>query len=162
MHFATAITDCPDVYDWDVYDDITQQFGNMDSNVQHFLGAVASVSPFLTDLMRKEDAWLRERLDVIEIDQSIEIESTDDIGAALRSAKRRVALWTALCDFSGRPRSTSRSQASHQVMADIRSSNRPRSQTVAARVYPRLRSRIFMGVAPNENSSRNLRSRYRT
>ena len=51
--------------------------------------------------MRKEDAWLRERLDGIEIDRSIEIENTDDIDAALRSAKRRVALWTALCDFSG-------------------------------------------------------------
>ena len=101
MHFATAITECPDVYDRDVYDDITQQFGDMDPKLQHFLGAVASVSPFLTDLMRKEDAWLRERLDAIEIDQSIEIEKTDDIGAALRSAKRRVALWTALCDFSG-------------------------------------------------------------
>ena len=54
----------------------------MDPKLQHFLGAVASVSPFLTDLMRKEDAWLRERLDVIEIDQSIEIEKTDNIGAA--------------------------------------------------------------------------------
>ena len=99
MHFATAITECPDVYDRDVYDDITQQFGDMDPRLQHFLGVVASVSPFLTDLMRKEDAWLRERLDAIEIDQSIEIVITDDIGAALRSAKRRVALWTALCDF---------------------------------------------------------------
>ncbi|MGB1732698.1 MAG: glutamine-synthetase adenylyltransferase, partial [Paracoccaceae bacterium] len=101
MHFATAITECPDVYDRDVYDDITLHYRDMDPKLQHFLGAVASVSPFLTDLMRKEDAWLRERLDVIEIDQSIEIENTDDIGAALRSAKRRVALWTALCDFSG-------------------------------------------------------------
>ena len=101
MHFVTAITEGPDVYDRDVYDDITQQFGELDLKLQHFLGAVASVSPFLTDLMRKEAVWLRERFDAIEIDQSIEIEITDDIGVALRSAKRRVALWTALCDFSG-------------------------------------------------------------
>src|SRR6056300_1809565 len=101
MHFVTAITECPDVYDRDVYDDITQQFGELDPKLQHFLGAVASVSPFLTDLMRKEAVWLRERFDAIEIDQSIEIEITDDIGVALRSAKRRVALWTVLCDFSG-------------------------------------------------------------
>ena len=38
MHFATAITDCPDVYDRDVYDDIAQQFGDMDPKLQHFLG----------------------------------------------------------------------------------------------------------------------------
>jgi glutamate-ammonia-ligase adenylyltransferase len=101
MHFATAITECPDVYDRDVYDDVRQQFRDMNPTLQHFLGAVASVSPFLADLLRKEDAWLRGRLDALEIDQSIEIENTDDIGAALRSAKRRVALWTALCDFSG-------------------------------------------------------------
>ena len=101
MHFATAITECPDVYDRDVYDDVRQQFRDMNPTLQHFMGAVASVSPFLADLLRKEDAWLRGRLDALEIDQSIEIENTDDIGAALRSAKRRVALWTALCDFSG-------------------------------------------------------------
>ena len=40
-------------------------------------------------------------MDAIEIDQSIEIEKTDNIGGALRSEKRRVALWTALCDLSG-------------------------------------------------------------
>ena len=77
MHFATAITECPEVYDRDVYDDITQKFGDMDPKLQHFLGAVASVSPFLTDLMRKEDAWLRERLDAIEIDQSIRFYSRE-------------------------------------------------------------------------------------
>ena len=96
MHFVTAITECPDVYDWDVYDDITQQFGELDPKLQHFLGAVASVSPFLTDLMRKEAVWLRQRFDAIEIDQSIEIEITDDIGVALRSAKADCDDWSAI------------------------------------------------------------------
>ena len=82
MHFATAITECPDVYDRDVYDDITQQFGDMDPKLQHFLGAVASVSPFLTDLMRKEDAWLRERLERSKLINPSKLKKTDNIGAA--------------------------------------------------------------------------------
>jgi len=101
MHFAPAITECPDVYDRDTYENIAQQFQEVDPKAQHLLAAVASVSPFLSDLMRKEDAWLRRQLKCDLVDQSIEIEDTDDLGAALRAAKRRVALWTALCDFAG-------------------------------------------------------------
>ena len=101
MHFATAITEAPDVYDYDVYEEIKLQFGGVEPDLRHLLGAVASVSPFLADLVRKEDAWLRRRLDTCEIDHPVEIENTDDLGAALRLAKRRLALWTALCDLSG-------------------------------------------------------------
>ena len=101
MHFATAITKCPDVYDRDVYEDVSQQFRDVDPKLQAFLGAVASISPYLTDLMRKEETWLRMWLDAGNITAPIEIEDSDDIGAALRRAKRRVALWTALCDFAG-------------------------------------------------------------
>jgi len=101
MHFATAITEAPDVYDYDVYEEIKLQFGGVEPDLRHLLGAVASVSPFLADLVRKEDAWLRRRLDTCEIDHPVEIENTDDLGAALRRAKRRLALWTALCDLSG-------------------------------------------------------------
>jgi len=101
MHFATAITEAPDVYDYDVYEEIKLQFGGVEPDLRHLLGAVASVSPFLADLVRKEDVWLRRRLDTCEIDHPVEIENTDDLGAALRLAKRRLALWTALCDLSG-------------------------------------------------------------
>ena len=101
MHFATAITEAPDVYDYDVYEEIKLQFGGVEPDLRHLLGAVASVSPFLADLVRKEDAWLRRRLDTCEIDHPVEIENTHDLGAALRRAKRRLALWTALCDLSG-------------------------------------------------------------
>jgi glutamate-ammonia-ligase adenylyltransferase len=101
MHFATAITQCPDVYDRDVYEDVSQQFRDVDPKLQAFLGAVASISPYLTDLLRKEETWLRIWLNAGNITAPIEIEDSDDIGAALRRAKRRVALWTALCDFAG-------------------------------------------------------------
>ena len=78
MHFATVITECPDVYDRAVYDDVTEQFRDVDPNLRHLLGAVASVSPFLTGLMRNEYAWLLRRLDDGEIDHHDAEQGRDD------------------------------------------------------------------------------------
>ncbi len=71
------------------------------------LAAVAACSPYLLGLMLREEAWLRGALSApVEAAltpefAAIEALTPDTLAPGLRQAKRRVALWTALCDLAG-------------------------------------------------------------
>ena len=95
------MTQCPDVYDHQIYSDMIAEFSNLPPKLRHALGAVASVSPFLAGVMRQEREWLLHWFEKGVWNALIEIDSTIELGSSLRVAKRRMALWTGLCDLTG-------------------------------------------------------------
>ncbi|MBC7477872.1 MAG: bifunctional [glutamine synthetase] adenylyltransferase/[glutamine synthetase]-adenylyl-L-tyrosine phosphorylase [Pseudorhodobacter sp.] len=85
--------------------DVAQHFADLE--VAEFLARVAGGSPYLKGLMLREEAFLRVAL-TQDVDQVVPAEiavveglTVDALGAGLRRAKRRVALWTGLCDLGG-------------------------------------------------------------
>ena len=78
-----------------------------DLEIAGFLGGVAGGSPYLKGLMLREEKFLRAAL-VRDEDAVVPAEiamvaglALDALAAGLRQAKRRVALWTGLCDLGG-------------------------------------------------------------
>ncbi len=98
---------CPIAYDAQMASDMRETFADLAPELRDLLGNAAACSPYLTDLMRKECAWLRAALaadpgDVVPgIVALLPGIGRDELGPALRQAKRRVALYTALADLSG-------------------------------------------------------------
>ena len=101
IQFTDAMTQCPDVYDHQIYSDMIAEFSNLPPKLRHALGAVASVSPFLAGVMRQEREWLLHWLEKGVWNAPIKIDSNIELRSSLRVAKRRVALWTGLCDLTG-------------------------------------------------------------
>jgi glutamate-ammonia-ligase adenylyltransferase len=106
MEFDAAITRLPLPADQDRAHDIRERFGDLADRLTDLLAATAGCSPYLAGLIEKEADWLRSgalfHADVV----MRETEGFDDLdaselGAALRRAKRRVALQTALADLGG-------------------------------------------------------------
>ncbi|MBY6114327.1 glutamine-synthetase adenylyltransferase [Mameliella alba] len=63
-------------------------------------------SPYLRGLLLREGGWLETAVDdpeaaISSVYESLEQHSPTEIGAALRQAKRRIALLSALCDLAG-------------------------------------------------------------
>jgi glutamate-ammonia-ligase adenylyltransferase len=87
--------------------DIAALFGDMPADTRGFLAAVAACAPYLKGLMQREEDWLRRALcgpvDAVLAPELAAVEdlTLDSLSAGLRRAKRRVALWTALCDLGG-------------------------------------------------------------
>ncbi|QQA44418.1 glutamine-synthetase adenylyltransferase [Pelagovum pacificum] len=106
MSFEARITRCPDPFDKDKGEEIAAELGDTGPAVADLLKGTAGCSPYLAGLIRREQDWLLPALDDPEaalgaaLDAPGEAE-TDDLGAALRQAKRRVALLTALADLGG-------------------------------------------------------------
>ncbi len=106
MSFASHITRCPRPFETDPAGEIATSFGDLAPELVEVLSGTAGCSPYLMGLMTKEDAWLREALsmdpdEAIDRALVIEGESEADLSAALRQAKRRVALYTGLADLAG-------------------------------------------------------------
>ncbi|MEM6759193.1 MAG: glutamine-synthetase adenylyltransferase [Pseudomonadota bacterium] len=74
-----------------------------DGVARDFLARVAGCSPYLAGLMQKEAAWLPAALDNphAAVAAALAPPTSDDLAPALRRAKRRVALITALADLGG-------------------------------------------------------------
>ena len=87
--------------------EIAERFGDEGSLIAGFLAAVAACSPYLKGLMLREESWLRVALhqpvDAVLPPEFAAMEdlTADTLAPGLRQAKRRVALWTALCDLGG-------------------------------------------------------------
>lgn len=105
--FALRITRAPRVFDPAVAAEIAARFADLEPALRDLLAASASCAPYLRDLMRQEEGWLRGALQqapevaFAEVIAVLGAASPDRLASALRQAKRRAALLIALADLGG-------------------------------------------------------------
>ncbi len=105
--FASRLTRQPRPFDAAVAADTARRFADLGPDLSGFLKATAACAPYLAGLMAREEAWLRAAL-TRDPDTVLAAEfaglgalTPDTLAAGLRQAKRRTALWIALCDIAG-------------------------------------------------------------
>ena len=105
MDFASRITRLPIAVDMLRGQSAVDATGITDPRLGELIRGAAGCSPYLAMLIQREADWLSDALahpDVVARETAgFEALSADDLGPALRRAKRRVALWTALADLGG-------------------------------------------------------------
>ncbi|RQP06588.1 MAG: glutamine-synthetase adenylyltransferase [Paracoccus sp. BP8] len=105
MDFAARITRLPIPVDPARGLSALQATGIADPRLGDLIRGAAGCSPYLAGLVEREADWLPGALaheDVVARETAgFETLSADALGPALRRAKRRVALWTALADLGG-------------------------------------------------------------
>lgn len=105
MDFAARITRLPLPVDPARGQSAWQATGILDPRLGALIRGAAGSSPYLAGLIGREADWLAEALaheDVVARETAgFESLPADALGPALRRAKRRVALWTALADLGG-------------------------------------------------------------
>lgn len=105
--FASRLTRCPHPFEADPAAEARAAFADIAPELRNLLSATAGCSPFLRDLMLREGDWLRAALSGVPeaafnaLLAPLGTEAPDALGDALRLAKRRAALLTALCDLGG-------------------------------------------------------------
>jgi glutamate-ammonia-ligase adenylyltransferase len=105
--FAARLTRQPIAFDREAAADVGAAFSDLTPEVSGLLAATAGCSPYLRGLMGRETAWLRDALAgapetaMQHVLTALSDVETPELGAALRQAKRRVALLSALCDLGG-------------------------------------------------------------
>ena len=106
MHFSHLMHNIPRPFSANHGHEARQFFAADGEEIQDFVAAVAGSSPYLKGLIEKEHQWLRGAF--AQPDAALKVEFSNlkatagsDLMSALRRAKRRVALWTALCDLAG-------------------------------------------------------------
>ena len=106
--FSARTSRSPLAHDAEAAADVARAFADLGPEAAGLLAATAGCSPFLKGLMGREGEWLREALAGAP-EAALEAvlaapgraEGAEALGEALRLAKRRVALLTALCDLGG-------------------------------------------------------------
>ncbi|MTH35775.1 glutamine-synthetase adenylyltransferase [Paracoccus limosus] len=110
MSFSSQITRLPIPVDAARGQSALALTGIEDAPLCDLIRGAAGCSPYLAGLIGHEAGWLAERLTApgstapdltLRETEGFEALSADALGPALRRAKRRVALWTALCDLGG-------------------------------------------------------------
>ena len=107
MEFRSRLTRSPLAFETGPADETRAAFGDLAPELAGLLAATAGCSPYLRDLMRREEGWLREALSLApEAAVGAELAglaavTLADLPDALRRAKRRIALLTALADLGG-------------------------------------------------------------
>ena len=107
MEFRSRLTRSPLAFETGPADETRAAFGDLAPELAGLLAATAGCSPYLRDLMRREEGWLREALSLAPeaaVDTELaglEAVTLVDLPDALRRAKRRIALLTALADLGG-------------------------------------------------------------
>lgn len=105
MDFAARITRHPIPADPDRARHVLSLFPTPDPPLSALIGGAAGCSPYLAGLLQKESGWLPGALgheDVVARETAgFDDLGLDDLAVALRRAKRRVALFTALADLGG-------------------------------------------------------------
>lgn len=105
--FASRLTRSPIAFDTAAGQDAAQRFADLAPELVGVISGTAGCSPYLKGLMEREEAWLRAALSrapeaaMAEVLDDLGAVPLDGLGAALRQAKRRVALLTGLADVSG-------------------------------------------------------------
>ena len=106
MNFSNSIQHIPRSFDPAQGREVAEGFTDFSLEIQQLLQGVGGSSPYLKSLIEKEAVWLKAAFDHPETCLTQEFKQLSNVAAdalaqALRQAKRRVALWTALCDLSG-------------------------------------------------------------
>ncbi|CAM3038345.1 glutamate-ammonia-ligase adenylyltransferase [Paracoccus aminovorans] len=105
MDFAARITRLPIPADPARGQSALQATGIADPRLGDLIRGTAGCSPYLAGLIEREAGWLPDALaheDVVARETAgFETLTPDQLGPALRRAKRRVALWAALADLGG-------------------------------------------------------------
>lgn len=106
MRFIKSLTTCPAPFDPEFGKEIAAIYTGADPAFLDLVAGVAGSSPYLAGLLRSEVDWARAIPDADPQVMLAEVladlpEDTKSLGPALRQAKRRVALLTALCDIGG-------------------------------------------------------------
>ena len=106
--FAARLSRSPIAFDREAAADMGRAFADLPPEVAGLLAATAGCSPYLKGLMGREGAWLRgalagapEAAMAEVLAAPVGVEGAEALGEALRLAKRRAALLTALCDLGG-------------------------------------------------------------
>ncbi|GKY88950.1 glutamine-synthetase adenylyltransferase [Sinisalibacter aestuarii] len=106
MTFAARITRVPLPFDADHGAEARDAFGDLAPELQELIEGAAGCSPYLKGLMERDADWLRMAL-AGDPDEALDaaiaegVAGEGDPAAALRIAKRRVALLTGLADLAG-------------------------------------------------------------
>ncbi|MDU8945353.1 [protein-PII] uridylyltransferase family protein [Ovoidimarina sediminis] len=109
MSFASRITRVPFAVQPDRGQEVRARFSDVAPEIGDLIEGTAGTSPYLAGLIEREADWLEEALDMgAEAARDavldgivVEAEHATDPGAALRAAKRRIALLAALADLGG-------------------------------------------------------------
>ncbi|NSX55298.1 glutamine-synthetase adenylyltransferase [Parasulfitobacter algicola] len=106
MSFIKRMTRCPDPYNAVHGREVLALFDHLPSELCDLLAGTAGCSPYLKLLIEKEAKWLASAFDTPEtaaqtIFDDLKDTRLTDLPAALRQAKRRIALLTALADLAG-------------------------------------------------------------
>ena len=106
MTFAARMTRSPRPVDCQAGAEVADRFGEFGPEVAGLIAGTAGCSPYLLDLLRHEEAWIRTAFDDPErardgVLDSLADLSEDALKPGLRAAKRRIALLAALCDLAG-------------------------------------------------------------
>ncbi len=107
QNFSARITRQPIAYDRDQAADIANHFADMPPDLRGLLANTAGCSPYLKSLMLREADWLRMVLSISPetaftgVLVALNDVALDALPNALRQAKRRAALLTALADLGG-------------------------------------------------------------
>jgi [glutamine synthetase] adenylyltransferase / [glutamine synthetase]-adenylyl-L-tyrosine phosphorylase len=105
MTFAARMTRCPIPFDTDPGAEARAAFGDLAPELGELIEGAAGGSPYLKGLMAREADWLRDALSdkpEAALEQVLAgLPRAGDPGAALREAKRRVALLAGLADLAG-------------------------------------------------------------
>ena len=107
MNFASRLTRSPLPFDPDRGADAVAPFADLPPELRALIEGTGGCSPYLSELLRKEEAWIRPAL-LGNPDAALAAEfdrlrplPLDALPAELRRAKRRVALLAALADLGG-------------------------------------------------------------
>ncbi len=105
--FETLVTRCPRPHEPDRVEAVRSRFSDLSGPVRDLIAATSACSGYLRGLIEREADWLREAV-AQPPDQTMQSllraaqgQSPDDLAKALRKAKGRGALLTALADLGG-------------------------------------------------------------
>ncbi|MDG1298794.1 MAG: glutamine-synthetase adenylyltransferase [Paracoccaceae bacterium] len=106
MRFLDQINKVPTPFNKEAGEAIALLFSSQPNKINQLIRGVGGCSPYLKGLLEIEYEWVLSALDSQENILNAEFSRlkktpSSEIKTALRVTKRRVALWSALCDFSG-------------------------------------------------------------
>lgn len=106
MRFLEHIKKVPTPFNKEAGDEVALLFSSQPTEIKELIKGVGGCSPYLKGLLEIEYNWILSALtsqeNVLDAEFSrLKVTPNSEIKTALRVTKRRVALWSALCDLSG-------------------------------------------------------------